>query len=1825
MGYVYSAQQTHTTGADTITVSLSAAPTVVWITCLEFSGTADVVRATGSGSGTVSSGTISAALSGSFTPTSHDLVYVYTAYQTCASTSSVAYGSYTPGTGKGTDFATTTHCILGNFFDQQNQADEYSADTSLSANIAPISISSGSTDTQNTRGWIEMMVEYKFQVTQPSTCTMDNSGAQATVAVSGGSSTPTTLACDGSSHNIFAAPSTTITSTEPADGSNTRYRFGGGTTTTTATSCASGTCSGWTYTNYEQLQNTYQASTNGQGPPAWDSGLAIAPTGQVAGTAGSTVCTITPTSGSTITAQCTEWADYNRAVAAPSTASGSAANVQWKLYGTSTSTLTTGGNTVGAFTYYKQLSNTYQVTANSQSNFDSGMSWAVSGTIGGSGSTTGCAISSTVAATDSCTAYFDYNLAVTIPQAASNPPSNSRWQSSAACSFTQTTGGNTDNCNSYKQWSNYWKYAVVGGVSATAPTLSCVEYGSTATLVLATSDQAFYCDNGAPATATDPTVDSSGTHRFDDDGQSFSIVSGGGSNTFTYYEQYLYTLDYSVTGGGSPAAPTLTSTQFGSAYNPTLTMNPVGHWLDLGATCAFTNPTTGSTSTERWNTATTCPTVDATRTIVFAYHHQFLLTVTGGNDIVYGTPASSPGNWYDSGTSTTVSSDGVWGRSSGVGMRVGLWQLDLSAPTYVASAAAVTTSSITMSGSHSVAFASLTQYETVLESGAASAVSSITPPTISGDDFWYDSGSSVAVALNGVFGRSGGSGSRVASFALDGGSPTTELTIGTFTAFSTASIDGSHSIAATVVVQHFLTDNNPSGAESSITPPTITGDSSWYDSGTSVVIVLNNVYGLVSDTSRYNLESYTQGSATTQVTRSGSGTVTESAIVVNAPVTISSTYIVQYHLAISADCYSAEASAVSPTEDDWYDSGTSLSLQCSGIGTRNGGTGKRAEGYYWDSDAVTEEATTGTYATSSVTMDTPHALHVVAAFQHYVAFSGDPSTSGSESATTPPPISGDVGWYDEGSSITISAVPNTYWSFVTWAADTQSISIASQGSESTSATVGGTGTITATFAISTPLSAGGITPSSLSIDEGQSIALSASPAGGSHTYSYQWYNGAACTNQISGATASTYSASPASTATYSYKVTDSPQGLPSTSACSSGDVVTVNSPVTAGAITPASPKIDAGQSIVLTANPAGGTSPLSYQWYSATGCATAITGQTGPTYTASPASTSAYSYRVADSSGAGATYACSPASTVTVNAALAAGAITPAAPTIDYGQSVTLASHSTGGTVPYSYQWYTGAACTSPMSGATASTYAASPASSVTYYYRVTDSAYVPVAKCSSGNAVTVNPTLVAGAVAPASPTIDLGQSVTLSASPSAGTSPYSYQWYSGSSATCSSDTLISGATSSKYVATPASSTYYCYVVTDVSTGIPAARATSAADRVVVRIILSLTLKVAESSSTAATFSLSGCGVSPTSVLADGLPHTIKANPSCTATATVPADGSSIRYRFASGSLSATFGTCAAGTCSGLSIVYHSQWKNTYYANPRAQTTFDPGLSFAVKGTVIGVSGSALCTISVPTTPLSGSYDCVAWADSGTPVNFPSTPAGSPAYSRWLAKGITNFVLVVSGSTQITYYTMDYYKQWINTYSFSPKSPTTFGGSLTFSVAGTFLGSSSTICKVTLPSTPYAGAYSCSGFSDSNLPVTFANPTGAATNTRWAPTSATRTTTAITSGGSTKTGLYYLQEYNTFAVKASSGTWGASLTGTVKGTALGTTGSSICVISASSAASTASCSGWADYGTPAFFPSSLTGSSLVWVLVTSSSTGTLTTGGNTFTATYTKQ
>lgn len=92
----------------------------------------------------------------------------------------------------------------------------------------------------------------------------------------------------------------------------------------------------------------------------------------------------------------------------------------------------------------------------------------------------------------------------------------------------------------------------------------------------------------------------------------------------------------------------------------------------------------------------------------------------------------------------------------------------------------------------------------------------------------------------------------------------------------------------------------------------------------------------------------------------------------------------------------------------------------------------------------------------------------------------------------------------------------------------------------------------------------------------------------------------------------------------------------------------------------------------------------------------------------------------------------------------------------------------------------------------------------------------------------TVNSALNANPPTPTTGKLDNGQSILLTSNPSGGSDSYTvYQWYTDSNNNCVSLTIIGGATSSTYSASPSSNTFYCYIVTDSLLGVATSSAPS--------------------------------------------------------------------------------------------------------------------------------------------------------------------------------------------------------------------------------------------------------------------------------------------------------------------------------------------------------------------------------------------------------------
>ncbi len=286
--------------------------------------------------------------------------------------------------------------------------------------------------------------------------------------------------------------------------------------------------------------------------------------------------------------------------------------------------------------------------------------------------------------------------------------------------------------------------------------------------------------------------------------------------------------------------------------------------------------------------------------------------------------------------------------------------------------------------------------------------------------------------------------------------------------------------------------------------------------------------------------------------------------------------------------------------------------------------------------------------------------------------------------------------------------------------------------------------------------------------------------------------------------------------------------------------ITVNADPTVS-VAPVGPlTYDVGQSASpgLTATVTySGSNTVSVEWWSSTSSAVCgdlsytDTGTSGLTLvpdTSAPGTT--YYCAIATETGGAGTVADSNSVEITVNADPTVS-VTPTGPlSYDVGQTAGTLTASVAylGSNTVSVEWYSSgiSTCNAGSTDTTHSglTFTPSTVSTGTTYYCavVSDSGVPGYSSPSNALGVTVNPALVAGGVTPDSPTYDVGQTATLAVNPSAGTSPYSYQWYSSAAGTgaCDLGVSISGATDSTYGAPTGSAgtTYYCYVVTDSAT-----------------------------------------------------------------------------------------------------------------------------------------------------------------------------------------------------------------------------------------------------------------------------------------------------------------------------------------------------------------------------------------------------------------------
>jgi hypothetical protein len=373
--------------------------------------------------------------------------------------------------------------------------------------------------------------------------------------------------------------------------------------------------------------------------------------------------------------------------------------------------------------------------------------------------------------------------------------------------------------------------------------------------------------------------------------------------------------------------------------------------------------------------------------------------------------------WYDAGTVVSVVLSGVGPRSAGVGSRLVSYSLNGGTGVMVATTGSVSVlGSVPISGKEFITATTTAQYQLLLDPGSARALTTITPPSIAGDNYWYDSGILVTYTGTGAFGRTSGTGTRVASWWLDSGTPVELLTTGTFSAM--VSMLGTHTIHTQTGTQYQVALVGTYGV-SSATPPTISGDDYWYDGGTVVSLSLQGEFGRTAGTG-WRMTSYSVNGGPSIPTMTGGALGVLASIPLTSPQTIDVQAVRQYQVTFDQGIATSLNTVTGPTlpgDNYWYDSGSAVSITVHGTWARDSTEGFRLTSYSINGAAPISVASSGTVTILDLTSILgPQSLTSNTTVQYPLLVSGGSGSTYSVS----PPIKGDTGWYDSGTTVRVS-------------------------------------------------------------------------------------------------------------------------------------------------------------------------------------------------------------------------------------------------------------------------------------------------------------------------------------------------------------------------------------------------------------------------------------------------------------------------------------------------------------------------------------------------------------------------------------------------------------------------------------------------------------------------------------------------------------------------------------------------------------------------------------------------------------------------------------
>jgi hypothetical protein len=518
--------------------------------------------------------------------------------------------------------------------------------------------------------------------------------------------------------------------------------------------------------------------------------------------------------------------------------------------------------------------------------------------------------------------------------------------SSTSSSYTAST--TQISVTAYEQVSNTFSVSGVSGSGSVALTGTYLGAGSTIVTLNSGNTWSANAWSDYNTAVTFPASTSGSSERWSI-GNAYStaaLIAGGNTYSQTYIHQYQQTLSYTVSGGGSPTAPTATGTALGIAYAPSLTASAVPYWFDASGSIAFSTSTGGAG--EQWAPSPASISATSAHTQIVSMYHQYQQTlsysvVDGGSPtaptatgtalgIAYApslTNSATP-YWFDASVSIAFSTS-----TGGAGEQ------------WVPSPA-----SLSATSSHTQIVTMYHQYQvTFAQSGLDSSVASGTVLTVNGTNVaysglpytvWVNSGDRLVYAYNATV----ASTTAGKQFVVGTVSPVSPL----------VGISSSQTVTGSYTTQYKLTFAQ-SGLDNTATGTIVTVNSAaqtysnlpyttdWINSGSTVTYTYNNPVTSSTTGKQFRLNSVT-GSA--------------SPITVSSPATITGNYVVQWQVTFDASSNvkgdssativtvagSAKTGAQLPYTT-YYDSGSSLSYSYASAVASS--SSPSTTGYIWSS------------------------------------------------------------------------------------------------------------------------------------------------------------------------------------------------------------------------------------------------------------------------------------------------------------------------------------------------------------------------------------------------------------------------------------------------------------------------------------------------------------------------------------------------------------------------------------------------------------------------------------------------------------------------------------------------------------------------------------------------------------------------------------------------------------------------------------------------------------------------------------------------------------